>query len=350
MRDRPLNLIAIPFPFRIDGRAFQRIADPPDVVASRTTHGRLPVFFSVAPTWLKEADGTPLRPSSICSYLRGLVRVAKREVDAVHGIVFPELALVDELANSTAEILAVEEPDLELFVAGVSSPGADGGMPTNSVFAAIFGERTSEEKILARWHQPKHHRWKLDGSQIRKYQLGDRLDPGIPWWEGIDIGSRVCNFYSFRPGACLAALVCEDLARIDPVQRVIRAVGPNLVMALLMDGVQAEARWSGQYATVLADDPGCSVLTLTSVGMIRRALIPDGVDNVSVGLWKEPGSKARELRLPGDADALLLTLSITHRQEFALDGRSDQSRAAAVMLTGVYPLSHPERPAWVNRE
>jgi hypothetical protein len=98
---------------------------------------------------------------------------------------------------------------------------------------------------------------------VRRYHLGGRLDPHIDWWEHIDIFPQKCNFGVFRHEACLAALICEDLARIDPVQAAIRAIGPNLVVALLMDGPQAENRWSGRYATVLADDPGCAVLTLT---------------------------------------------------------------------------------------
>jgi 5-methylcytosine-specific restriction enzyme A len=51
----------------------------------------------------------------------------------------------------------------------------------------------------------------------------------------------------------------------------MRSVGPNLVVALLMDGPQLTARWPARYASVLADDPGSSVLTLTSLGMCLRS-------------------------------------------------------------------------------
>jgi len=52
----------------------------------------------------------------------------------------------------------------------------------------------------------------------------------------------------------LTVLICEDLARLDPVNDLVRAVGPNLVMSLLMDGPQLTTRWPARYATVLADD------------------------------------------------------------------------------------------------
>ena len=100
------------------------------------------------------------------------------------------------------------------------------------------------------------------------------LDPDLTWWEKINISNRQCFFHVFRQGACLATLVCEDLARIDPVQTVLRSVGPNLVVALLLDGPQWERRWPGRYATVLADDPGSAVLTVTSLGMVRRSVMP----------------------------------------------------------------------------
>src|SRR5207237_10901568 len=102
-----------------------------------------------------------------------------------------------------------------------------------------------------------------------------------------------------------STLVCEDLARIDPVQAALRAVGPNLVIVLLMDGPQFERRWPGRYATVLADDPGCAVLTLTSLGMVRRSTVPGDDDCREIALWKEsPSSAARELKLPKGAHGL----------------------------------------------
>ncbi len=57
----------------------------------------------------------------------------------------------------------------------------------------------------------------------------------------------------------------------SPGATILRAVGPNLVVCLLLDGPQSKERWSTRAAAALADDPGSSVLTLTSLGMLRRA-------------------------------------------------------------------------------
>jgi hypothetical protein len=65
----------------------------------------------------------------------------------------------------------------------------------------------------------------------------------------------------------LTALVCEDLAHNDEIAQLIRSVGPTAVINLLLDGPQLTSRWTARYASVLADDPGSAVLTLTSCGM-----------------------------------------------------------------------------------
>ena len=122
----------------------------------------------------------------------------------------------------------------------------------------------------------------------------------------------------------MTVLVCEDLARFEPVQPVLQSVGPNLVIALLMDGPQLPHRWPGRYATVLADDPGSSVLSLTSLGMIRLGTLDGEPNSRSIGLWKQPGGRAEELVLPDGTDAYALRLSLDKSYEWTLDGRSNQ--------------------------
>src|SRR5262249_17681153 len=112
----------------------------------------------------------------------------------------------------------------------------------------------------------KHHRWRVEKSQIETYSLGAALDSGRGWWERIDILDRCLDVFVVRGGATVTTLICEDLARSEPCQDLVRAIGPNLVIALLMDGPQLKDRWPARYATVLAEDPGSSVLTVTSMG------------------------------------------------------------------------------------
>lgn len=345
---RPFNLLIVPFPFRIDGRAFRAggvCIDDMAGVAPRHRAG----FFVVEQTWLKKG-GLDVTSMEASQYLADLVREAARDASAVHGIVLPELALAGNQIEEIAELLG-DNTEIEVFVSGIGSSRTLGerSLPLNSVFTAVFLRPENGPAQFQHWEQPKHHRWKLDAGQIRSYQLGDRLDPARAWWEAIDLSVRECNVFAFRPRASMATLVCEDLARIDPMQRALRAIGPNLVIALLMDGPQHEWRWGGRYATVLGDDPGSAVITLSSLGMIRRYHLPEEKFPVSIGLWKEPYGRARELLLPEGADALLLSLTLGSTTGSALDSRSDHGATVTLSLGGVHPIMHPARPAWVQR-
>src|SRR5262249_11552078 len=144
------------------------------------------------------------------------------------------------------------------FHVGVSPNFEKGGKPT--------GERTSWFHL----RQNKHHRWSLDGDQIYQYHLGGVLHPDVHWWEAIEVPRRQvqCREVAERPVACL---VCEDLALNSDIANLIQSVGPTIVIAVLLDGPQLTSRWAARYASVLADDPGSSVLTLTSYGMAQRS-------------------------------------------------------------------------------
>ncbi len=138
----------------------------------------------------------------------------------------------------------------------------------------------------------------------------------------------------------LSVLVCEDLARPDPVANLVRSVGPNLVIALLMDGPQTMERWAARYATVLADDPGCSVLSFTSLGMSQISRPQSGPSRSRVvAMWKDAFSKASEIELPVGYDAVAISLSVRYREEYTADGRGDDAGAAFPILSGVHPIS-----------
>jgi hypothetical protein len=128
------------------------------------------------------------------------------------------------------------------------------------------------------------------------------------------------------------------------VANIVRAVGPNLVIALLMDGPQTKERWAARYATVLADDPGCSVLSLTSLGMAQLSRPETGQLSRSrvVALWKDRFRGATEIELPLGSDAIAVSLSIRYREEFTADGRGDGGTAAFPILSGVHPIGSTE--------
>jgi hypothetical protein len=108
-----------------------------------------------------------------------------------------------------------------------------------------------------------------------------------------------------------------------PCHEIIRSVGPNLVFALLMDGPQLPGRWGARYASSLADDPGCSVLTLTSWGLVNRMNESRKYKpSRTIALWKDE-SGAEEIHMP-DCDGpcgILLSLAGQTTEEWTLGGR-----------------------------
>jgi len=180
--------------------------------------------------------------------------------------------------------------------------------------------------------------------------LGRTLDPDKKWWEDIDLSNREIAFGLVRDDIVVCALVCEDLARFDPVLPALNSVGPNLVLALLMDGPQLLARWPGRYATVLAEDPGSSVLTLTSLGMVKLARRPGEPECRVIGLWKDAhNAGAKELYLPAGCHGLLLSLKNQPTEQMTIDLRGDERTARALTLEEVWPVYHPSHPEWLAK-
>jgi hypothetical protein len=318
--DDTFNLLLVPYPYYIGDDAFR--------VSCEGRDGR-DGFFSLRQTWRKS-------PAAITRFLKELIKEARAKGQSVDGLVLPETALSRDDAAFVA--VALKGEGLELFVSGVLEEGRSGALNAAFVVPRVGGE------IPYVIEQAKHHRWKLTPEQTAWYELP--LEASKSWWEQIDIGHRTCAFHVFRNGACLVTLICEDLARIEPVQTAIRAVGPNLVLALLMDGEQLADRWSARYATILGDDPGSSVVTLTCVGMIRRGKSRSRPGKWAIGLWRDPTQRAQELTLPEGHHALLLRLKTTSVQEHTTDGRCDDGAAVEMQLDKVDYLAHPDPPGW----
>jgi hypothetical protein len=173
--------------------------------------------------------------------------------------------------------------------------------------------------------QSKHHRWCLDPAQTRAYQLAGQITSLQDVWEGTQIWSRELHFVTLGDWMTWSVLICEDLARQDPAADLIRAVGPNLLIALLMDGPQLRGRWPSRYASVLAEDPGTSVLTLTSLGMAERSrpVLRETGNRAkpirSIALWRDVESGEHEIILDAGDNACVLSLVCRTRSEFSAD-------------------------------
>ncbi len=207
---------------------------------------------------------------------------------------------------------------------------APGGLPANWVH---LGVRLGGSW----WHyrQNKHHRWFLDESQIDQYDLAGALHPSVRWWEAMEVPRRSVQFLELGSGVTLVAVVCEDLARLDEVAEMLRDVGPSLVLTLLLDGPQLASRWTARYASVLADDPGSAVLTLTAYGMVERSR-PGGVPPAPVvALWKDPARGLRQIALEPGAEGVLVSVAVTPARRRAAEGRTPVDNATGLVVAGV---------------
>ena len=283
--------------------------------------------------------------------VKGAMREAARYVDRVHAVVLPELALDESEFAAVEKFVASQRA---LLVSGVRAAPCEqsAGMPANKCVMQPYGlsvhsdvRRMPKAKDLAahRRTQSKHHRWCLDRRQIMQYKLGGRLPASRDCWEYTHLGQREIHFVTLTSWLTISTLICEDLARQEPVTEVVRAVGPNLIFALLMDGPQLKSRWSSRYASVLAEDPGCSVLSLTSLGMSRRSRPPDmkaGDDKSSfIALWRDAVYGEQEMCLEQDHDACVLSLVCKTNDEFTIEGHNLSRKAHFPVFAGYQSFS-----------
>ena len=298
-RRQPANILLLPWPLRVRDSDFR----PLEASAQRAE--REPFgFFEFAPTERFDLD-----------LVDRVLTAALDEVDVVDMVVLPESAVPDHALDGLEAVLARHR--VGALVAGVQDTAhAADERPGNWVhLGVLLGGHW--------WHyrQNKHHRWSLDESQILQYHLGGTLHPSVRWWESMEVPRRSIQFLEFGGGITFVAVVCEDLARLDAVAELLRTVGPTLVVTVLLDGPQLASRWTARYASVLADDPGSAVLTLTSFGMVERSR-PEGLPpSRVVALWKDPTRGIREIPLDAGAHGILLSACVDRAPRHSADGR-----------------------------
>lgn len=336
-----VRILLLPFPYTIIADCFQ-LSFP------RTTFGdgrTMPAYFSLRQHWL-QTEGQRITGEVIAKdLLIPLIQEAFfHSGEMPDGIVLPECALTSETAKELVAALEEQDVPIEFLITGVLDVDADTGASYNR--AQTFVLRKGEGAVK-REHN-KHHRWRLDSSQVERYALDfDDDHDNSQWWEDIDVGKRRLPFFGLRKDMCITTLICEDLARADPAMNVIRAVGPNLVIALLMDGPQLAARWPGRYATVLADDPGSAVLSFTSAAMVDRSNWMESRPARSVELWRDAAGRTQEIALPAGSHGILLTLESVKKRQTTLDGRSDDEVARQLKLRNMVPLFIANSPGWI---
>jgi len=314
-RCRQYNIVLAPWPLTLSADAFHPVDVPVDNFGPNSFG-----FFEFDP-----------RTSIDLTMLEHLVRSAYREVRHVDTVVFPEGAV------DASEIEGIERVLIDLGVtsmfAGVRERADERGFGRNYVHIGV-----NTGNGWAHYQQSKHHRWTLDARQIGQYHLTHSLDPTKQWWEAIDLPARTVEVFDLGLGATIAPLVCEDLARLDEVADVLRGIGPSLVVALLLDGPQLASRWPGRYASVLADEPGSAVLTLTSYGMVARSRPPGTKPSHVVALWHDPTSGAREVSLGRGSIGVVLTADVEQESTWTADGRQHPNDTPRLRLSGIQQL------------
>ncbi|MEC4674405.1 MAG: hypothetical protein VST68_09470 [Nitrospirota bacterium] len=259
--DNQLTILLLPWPLKILSRDF----------SSQQYGDRR--FFRFKPREQDKAADFLVRRK-----LDRIIKEAKDETEHIDMVILPESAVCDSTRSEMEKIL--RRWNVSTYITGVRVGELPDGTPTDEENPGTLGNQlclgyTSKENHKPRtnngfqhvWYK-KHHRWKLDSSQIKTYELGGQLAPDKDHWEDIEIREREAVFVNLRSRLTLCPIICEDLARQESLSELIRAVGPSLVISLLMDGPQRRNRWSSQYASFFGDDPGSSVLTLTSMGMV----------------------------------------------------------------------------------
>jgi hypothetical protein len=334
---KEMNVLLVPFPYGLPDGVFVGSESAPNPGEARW--GR----FRVNQHWLRpggangdEAVSTDRSRRCFSDFVLALLAEAGEPVD---GVVFPELALDWDTYDLLVRDIRDKHPEVEFLVSGVSSDcnGRSGNQVTTTIF-----HQNREQRVAETHSRRKHHRWKLDRTQIDAYGVSADLDPEVTWWEHLSVEERVLHIDVLREGSTMTAVICEDLARVEPGLSLLRSLGPNLVFALLMDGPQIERRWPGTYATTLADDPGSSVLSLTCLGMVSRsnaaraARKPESTSKQAIALWKNrPGpdpslkrTDMKEIELETNHHAVLLQLTGERAHETTLDGRLNDDTIA----------------------
>lgn len=297
---RDYTIVLVPWPLSVGAGEFRP-------TSPRTLENMDPArfgFFEFAPGRSLDLD-----------LLRALLETAVAEAGRVDAVVFPEVAVHVQEIPRLERVL--DEHETSFLIAGVRQPRRADAFGRNYLHIGIRRAAGWE-----RHEQDKHHRWFLDGAQIRQYHLTRSLEPRKLWWEAIEIRERTLHIVDIGRGVTTASLVCEDLARLDEVADLVRRIGPSLVIALLLDGPQLSARWPCRYASILVDEPGSSVLTLTSYGMAARSRPPGKPRSRVVAHWHSKTDGVHEIELARGASAVLISASLDRRTLWTADGRA----------------------------
>jgi hypothetical protein len=329
-----LNILLVPFPYKADKSSISGNRDKSE------EWGR----FQILQTWLQKPDGPGSAAESFSEFICALVESAERSDNRVHAVAFPEYALSWPIYDTVVRALRSRFPKMEFVIAGLSSD-CNGRNGNQVVFSSFHLHPNDNKPVIESHSHRKHHRWLMGRAQIKEYGLEEQLDPNLTWWEYLEIEERVVNMDVFRKTSTIAVACAEDLVRVDPGLAMLRNVGPNLIVGLNMDGPQMKKRWVGRFSASLTDDPGSSVLILTSKAMINWSVEARTSENrgdevqappeTGIALWRNypthdttDREQTVEIKLESGSQAVLIHLMSESARDITLDGRSNADATA----------------------
>ncbi|HJR07056.1 MAG TPA: hypothetical protein VJ842_07360 [Pyrinomonadaceae bacterium] len=335
-----LQVLLFPWPFDVRATDFKSMKVLGEsVVASHKSEA----FFEYDPTSEDEEERGKIKNFRLL--LRATIERAIKEAGRIDLVILPESSISEDYVKELEKVL--KENNISGYIAGVRIKGAfqpvrNGKAKAskrrfnrNVVYCRMFDTKSWVPIAREEYRQDKHHRWRLTRTQVRQYQLGGSLSSKKDWWEGTKLVSRKVTFINIGENLTICPLICEDLARQEPIADLVRTVGPSLVITILMDGPQTSDRWPANYASVLADDPGCSVITLTSIGMVNRYQVPWREKSRAVAHWKEAQGIPTPIELDDDETGIILYLNVDVKKEKIADGREEQVGTSYLTLGGI---------------
>ena len=310
LRSEYATILLLPWPLRVRASDFRAVEGSVERLA-RNPFG----FFEFAP-----AEGLDL------DLLDRVLVAAHDEAGSVDVVMLPESAVEERELDDLEALL--DAHGVVYLQTGVREPVRESDrFPNNWLHVGVNPRLEKGAAVPSGARQPwfhlrqnKHHRWSLDEGQVDQYHLGGALHPHIRWWEAMDVPPKAVHFIEVAE-LVIVSLICEDLAQNDDIAQLIRSVGPTVVIVGLLDGPQLTSRWSARYASSLADDPGSSVLTLSSFGMVERSRPAGREASPVVALWKDPTQGVREIPLEPGAHGVLVTVSMDRASRYTADRR-----------------------------
>jgi hypothetical protein len=335
LRSEYATLLLLPWPLRVQASDFHPVGS-----VQRLTKAPFG-FFEFAPSVGLDLD-----------LLDRVLVAARQEAGSVDVVLLPESAVEERELDNLETLL--DGHGVVTLVAGVrQTTRQPDRFPSNWLHMGFNPRLEKGGPLPSEGREPwfhlrqnKHNRWSLDEDQVEQYHLGAALHPHIRWWEAMDVPRKAIQFVEVAE-LVQAWLVCEDLAHNDDIAQLIRSVGPTVVLTVLLDGPQLTSRWTSRYASVLADDPGSAVLTLTSYGMVERSRPHGREASRVIAMWKDPTRGVREIPLEPGAHAVLLTVAMDRATRFSADGRwpiDNSTSCSAVAVHQVRASSAGSRP------